>query len=332
LKGYLSEISGATTVPVLFGAGGQAINRNGRWVTPDSRGSTSRVTDGTGNVVQTYGYGVFGQVVPSTPEANPIQFLGGMNDNNGLQYLGGSNYFSPQVGQPINGKLAQVAGGLLGKVVDFVKGVGDCAVGAVEGVVTSLAAVNPITGPFVQREMATEAAKAGIGLGQQLQREGWATTVVDGAANLTGQFGDYSTPRKAGRSLCNAVGLGLAIEGSARVVQNPGEIALPTSGGLKALWRVVDPVEGNDLLNSGVWKASPTGAEGKYFWGSLGSAQKYAASLNGRLGYTPASIFSSQIDSTLVEGPYTMDYMHDAFFVPNKNLGGLSPPVLVEIM
>jgi hypothetical protein len=110
----VSEISGATTVPVLFGAGGQAINRNGRWFTPDSRGSTSRVTDGTGNVVQTYGYGVFGQVVPSTPEANPIQFLGGMNDNNGLHYLGGSSYFSPQIGQGVGGNLAMVAGLLPG--------------------------------------------------------------------------------------------------------------------------------------------------------------------------------------------------------------------------
>jgi YD repeat-containing protein len=236
----VSEISGATTVPVLFGAGGQAINRNGRWFTPDSRGSTSRVTDGTGNVVQTYGYGVFGQVVPSTPEANPIQFLGGMNDNNGLHYLGGSSYFSPQIGQPINGKLAQVAGGLLGKVVDFVKGVGDCAVGALEGVVTSLAAVNPITGPFVLREMATEAAKAGIALGQQLQREGWATTVVDGAANLTGQFGDYSTPRKAGRSLCNTVGL------AATVVDAGGPVRTGSSGPLR-VFRGVNELEANAI-------------------------------------------------------------------------------------
>jgi ribonuclease T1 len=137
----VSEITGSTTVPVLFGAGGQAINRNGRWLTPDSRGSTSRVTDGTGNVVQTYGYGVFGQVVPSTPEANPIQFLGGMNDNNGLHYLGGSRYFSPQVGQPINGSLAMVADMLpaLSPMQNFAMGASNCHLEAPDWLLNGIA-------------------------------------------------------------------------------------------------------------------------------------------------------------------------------------------------
>ncbi len=98
------------------------------------------------------------------------------------------------------------------------------------------------------------------------------------------------------------------------------------------LWRVVDPVEGNDLLNSGVWRASTTGAEGKYFWGSLGDAQRYADAVKETSwGYDPPSIFSTSIDSALVDGPRPMDFGMPGYVVPNEHIGSLSPPVLVEI-
>jgi hypothetical protein len=92
---------------VLYGPGSQALSRGSRWFTPDSRGSTSLITDNAGFEVQRSGYGVFGQTTQTTSEPNPVQFVGGMNEGNGLQYLGGGGgYWSPPMGQTLGGNLS----------------------------------------------------------------------------------------------------------------------------------------------------------------------------------------------------------------------------------
>jgi hypothetical protein len=50
------------------------------------------------------------------------------------------------------------------------------------------------------------------------------------------------------------------------------------------LWRVVDPAELADIRRSGRFNASPTGSEGKYFWGSYEDAMQYAGYVDGIMG------------------------------------------------
>jgi hypothetical protein len=91
---------------------------------------------------------------------------------------------------------------------------------------------------------------------------------------------------------------------------------------------VVGTDQANDLLNSGTWQPSPTGAEVKYFWGSLEDAQTYVTKIP---MFNPAAIFSTSIDSAYVDGPVTMDGL-PGYTVPNQYLGLLSPPELVELL
>jgi hypothetical protein len=196
-------------VTTLYGPGGQALSRASRWFTPDSRGSTSRITHSLGNVVQAYGYGVFGPVTQSTGESNPIQFLGGMNEHNGLHYLGGGNgYFSPTIGQSLGGGKALSAHSVLRPIGDFLGGVGHCLGNAARSLVhTGYLATHP-----------EAAIEEGVAIAQSfardVQNKGSALAVLDPITDTLQQFGDFSSARAAGNSLCNDALLGLSVADS----------------------------------------------------------------------------------------------------------------------
>jgi len=95
----VSEVTGATTVNTLQGPTlDQPLSRNGRFFAPNELGSTTKLTDGAGGVVQTYDYSPFGETTPSTGEANPFQYAGRENDNTGL-YYNRARYYVPEWGR-----------------------------------------------------------------------------------------------------------------------------------------------------------------------------------------------------------------------------------------
>jgi hypothetical protein len=96
------------------------------------------------------------------------------------------------------------------------------------------------------------------------------------------------------------------------------------------LYRVVEPNELSDIKSTGAFRPSPTGAEGKSFWGSFGDAQSYQAQIEGKPGFgSPLTIVRTSASPSVAGEPIPMDRM-DAYHIPNGSLGSLSPPEVVR--
>ena len=64
----------------------------------DGLGSTTHLADGSGNVMATYGYDVFGGLRSGAPAATDRLFTGEQNDPSGLEYLR-ARYYDPSIGR-----------------------------------------------------------------------------------------------------------------------------------------------------------------------------------------------------------------------------------------
>jgi RHS repeat-associated protein len=108
----VSEVTGATIVNTLQSPMlDQPLSRNGRFFAPNELGSTSKLTDAVGGVVQSYDYSPFGETSQSTGEANPFQYAGRENDNTGV-YYNRSRYYVPEWGRFMSEDPLGFAGGL----------------------------------------------------------------------------------------------------------------------------------------------------------------------------------------------------------------------------
>jgi RHS repeat-associated protein len=108
----VSEVTGTTTVntlqsPVID----QPLARNGRFFAPNELGSTTKLTDALGGVVQSYDYSPFGETTASTGEANPFQYAGRENDGTGL-YYNRHRYYVPEWGRFMSEHPLGFAGGM----------------------------------------------------------------------------------------------------------------------------------------------------------------------------------------------------------------------------
>jgi hypothetical protein len=65
----------------LYGPGtDHPLARNGEYFLPNHLSSTTGLTDGAGNVIQSYSYGPFGDLQNSPTDSNPFQYTGREND------------------------------------------------------------------------------------------------------------------------------------------------------------------------------------------------------------------------------------------------------------
>ena len=65
----------------------------------DGLGSTTNMTDGSGNVTETYGYDVFGGLRSGTPDATEWLFTGQQRDFNLRRYYLRARYYDPETGR-----------------------------------------------------------------------------------------------------------------------------------------------------------------------------------------------------------------------------------------
>jgi RHS repeat-associated protein len=81
----------------------QPLAREGKYFTPNHLGSTTTLTDGSGNTVQQYSYQPFGQGTesPSPGDSNPFRFAGREDDETGLHY-NRARYYRPEWGRFIS--------------------------------------------------------------------------------------------------------------------------------------------------------------------------------------------------------------------------------------
>jgi hypothetical protein len=77
----VSEITSGTAVNTLQSPfTDEPIQRNGLYLTPNHLGSTTTLTDSTGNLAEQYFYLPFGQTGQSAETQSPFQFTGREND------------------------------------------------------------------------------------------------------------------------------------------------------------------------------------------------------------------------------------------------------------
>jgi RHS repeat-associated protein len=108
----VSEVTGTTTLNTLQSpVTDQPLSRNGRFFAPNELGSTTKLTDALGGVVQSYDYNPFGETTASTGEANPFQYAGRENDGTGL-YYNRHRYYVPEWGRFMSEDPIGFAGGL----------------------------------------------------------------------------------------------------------------------------------------------------------------------------------------------------------------------------
>jgi YD repeat-containing protein len=81
----VTDTTGGTAYQTLYGPGtDHALARNGEFFLPNSLGSTTLLTDGSGNPGQSYSYRAFGELLNSPTDSNPFQYTGRENDGTGL--------------------------------------------------------------------------------------------------------------------------------------------------------------------------------------------------------------------------------------------------------
>jgi RHS repeat-associated protein len=95
----VKETTAGVSTDLLQGPGtDQPLSRGGKWIVPNHQGSAVALTDGSGNVTQSYGYKPFGELTNSPTDSNPFQFTGRENDGTGLMYYR-ARYYVPQWGR-----------------------------------------------------------------------------------------------------------------------------------------------------------------------------------------------------------------------------------------
>ncbi len=94
-----------------------------------------------------------------------------------------------------------------------------------------------------------------------------------------------------------------------------------TSG--QPLFRVMSDPEAYDLLEKGQFAPSPSGSIGKYFWGTQEAAEKWQA--YNWYGKSSSIIRTGISDTSLLDGPNSMDSIDGAYVLANEYLSKLWP-------
>jgi RHS repeat-associated protein len=100
----VKETTGGVSTDLLQGPGtDNLLQRGGKWFTPDLLGSTSTLTDGSGNLLQRYYYHPYGQTSPDPApgDPQPYRFTGREDDGTGLMYYR-ARYYAPEWGRFIS--------------------------------------------------------------------------------------------------------------------------------------------------------------------------------------------------------------------------------------
>jgi RHS repeat-associated protein len=106
------ETTGGVTTDLLQGPfTDRPLQRGGEWFVQNHLGSTAAMTNGSGTVVQSYGYKPFGELTNSPTDSNPFQFTGRENDGTGLLYYR-ARYYVPEWGRFISEDPSGTAGGI----------------------------------------------------------------------------------------------------------------------------------------------------------------------------------------------------------------------------
>jgi YD repeat-containing protein len=81
----VTDTINGTPYQTLYGPGtDHALARNGEFFLPNSLGSTSLLTDSSGNPGQSYQYRPFGELLGGVTDTNPFQYTGRENDGDGV--------------------------------------------------------------------------------------------------------------------------------------------------------------------------------------------------------------------------------------------------------
>ena len=108
----VTENINGTLSQTLYGPGtDHALARNGEFFLPNHLGSTTALTDGSGNLTQSYQYQPFGQTTGGGTDSNPFQFTGRENDGDGLLYYR-ARYYNPSWGRFVSADPAGFGGGI----------------------------------------------------------------------------------------------------------------------------------------------------------------------------------------------------------------------------
>jgi hypothetical protein len=103
-ESVVKKTTGGVATDLLQGPGtDEPLSRGGKWFVPNHQGSAVALTDGSGNVTQSYGYKPFGELTNSPTDSNPFQFTGRENDGTGLMYYR-ARYYVPQWGRFVSSR------------------------------------------------------------------------------------------------------------------------------------------------------------------------------------------------------------------------------------
>jgi RHS repeat-associated protein len=95
----------------------------------------------------------------------------------------------------------------------------------------------------------------------------------------------------------------------------------------RTLFRAVSRAEFEDIQKTGKFRASPGGAESKYFYPSLEQAEKMGERMYGE----DYGVVVGDFPESAVEGPFPVATEGDVFTVPNENLELARPAVEVPL-
>jgi RHS repeat-associated protein len=108
----VTDTINGTPYQTLYGPGtDHALARNGEFFLPNSLGSTSLLTDGSGNAGQSYQYRPFGELLGGVTDSNPFQYTGRENDGDGLLYYR-ARYYNPGWGRLVSADPMGFEGGI----------------------------------------------------------------------------------------------------------------------------------------------------------------------------------------------------------------------------
>jgi RHS repeat-associated protein len=108
----VTERINGTANQALYGPGtDHPLARNGEFFLPNHLSSTTGLTDGGGNLIQSYQYGPFGDLQNAPTDSNPFQFTGRENDGDGLLYYR-ARYYNPAWGRFVSADPAGFDGGI----------------------------------------------------------------------------------------------------------------------------------------------------------------------------------------------------------------------------
>jgi RHS repeat-associated protein len=306
--------SGAVTATNVFAPDGLVARKQaGSWIYYqfDLQGNVAQRLDGSGNILSSSTYDAYGKEFTTATLYDPFSYNGISGYYHDLEsdlYYCQNRYYDLYVGRWLTRDPAGNAGGINsysyvgGGPVGAIDPHGLSSLGAAPGALTAAEAPELVAG-----------ATRSVGVYESL------LNIVRGPLQQLGSFlSRFTAPLGIG---------GGAAATHPEVVEEAEDFVC--QGNL--LYRVVDQVEHNDLLNKGGrLNLAPGGAEGKYFWQSSTEAESYMSG-PGKT-YSPVSIWQFPRIEGLggPGGSPNTDGIGEPWYVPGYQLPGMPPGTLFK--